>query len=241
MSSTSPNHMPFDHPDFAGGTEVQFKDIERVLNGPVQKTPYVEAYLANNGMHKVDTEDGGMRVNPACGSTHSFTCNYCGKNLLKIRKCAACGVVGYCDRDCQKAGWKAHKPICLQMRKNNKDAGPEAEAKAMSMTSTEKLSKWLNMVPGFANNIREHAKKSPYQGDQVPLFLVQGGTNPFVCCIKEVTGKERDWLLKSMPEMRHHSRPLSQFEKERNAAMGTRTIAYSVCRPPDACCIRGRV
>eukprot|EP00966_Prymnesium_polylepis_P166475 3848604-Prymnesium_polylepis.1 len=26
--------------------------------------------------------------------------------------CSACGLVGYCSKECQRAGWKAHKPYC---------------------------------------------------------------------------------------------------------------------------------
>lgn len=229
--------------DFRGGTEVRFADIDAVLNAPIQSSPYVEAYLEHGGLKKVVADGGGgcMRVNPVCGSGFSLVCNHCGKNLIKIRKCSACGIVGYCDRECQKAGWKAHKPICKEMRKNNTEAGPEVGLKATSTSSISKLSKWLTMVPGFAGSMREHAEKSPYQGDQVPFFLIEGGTNPFVCCVRELTGEERDKMLELSPEARHHCRPLSQFEKERNAAQGTRTIAHSACRGSDACLMRARV
>jgi hypothetical protein len=244
MSSTNrkKSTMPADHPDFRAGRQVPIADVNRLLNAPIQSSPYVEAYLENDGMEKIDDGQGGtVRINPACCATNSWTCNYCGKNLIKLPKCAACGVVGYCDRACQKAGWKEHKPICLEMRKNNKEAGPEAELAAQSSTSSEKLMKWLTMVPGFVGNIRELAMKSPFQGDHVPLFFIQGGSNPFVACVNELTGKEREFLLNMKPEARHHMRPLSQFERERNMAMGTRTVAYTICRPPDACMIRGRV
>lgn len=39
-------------------------------------------------------------------------CTHCEKAPANLKTCAKCKVAQYCDRDCQKADWKAHKKIC---------------------------------------------------------------------------------------------------------------------------------
>ena len=38
-------------------------------------------------------------------------CGYCGAGSVK-RKCSRCLVVAFCNEDCMRRGWKAHKPLC---------------------------------------------------------------------------------------------------------------------------------
>jgi MYND finger len=45
-----------------------------------------------------------------------FACEACGKDLGHDRRCAGCNVVRYCDRECQRAHWRQHKPFCSQWR-----------------------------------------------------------------------------------------------------------------------------
>ena len=37
-----------------------------------------------------------------------FTCGYCSKLSMKLLQCV-CGKAWYCDKNCQKLDWKAHK------------------------------------------------------------------------------------------------------------------------------------
>ncbi|PYH71065.1 zinc finger MYND domain-containing protein [Aspergillus vadensis CBS 113365] len=54
-----------------------------------------------------------MRCWPARFATHK-KCHGCGKKDKPLLRCAKCGVVTYCDKECQKAGWeeKEHKKMC---------------------------------------------------------------------------------------------------------------------------------
>lgn len=42
----------------------------------------------------------------------STTCANCGKTSADLKRCAKCRSEYYCNRDCQKAHWKAHKRVC---------------------------------------------------------------------------------------------------------------------------------
>ena len=39
-------------------------------------------------------------------------CGYCGSMKDSLKACQRCGVVRYCNHDCQKAAWKTHKKFC---------------------------------------------------------------------------------------------------------------------------------
>jgi len=45
-------------------------------------------------------------------------CNACGKVEEKMgqwKKCAKCGVVRYCSRECQRKDWKSHRKPCARL------------------------------------------------------------------------------------------------------------------------------
>ncbi|KAI9016615.1 hypothetical protein DFJ74DRAFT_677811 [Hyaloraphidium curvatum] len=45
----------------------------------------------------------------------SYLCAHCGRvsgDKAALKKCSGCGLVEYCDRDCQRADWPEHKKIC---------------------------------------------------------------------------------------------------------------------------------
>jgi len=65
--------------------------------------------LADAGLESSDLK-GGDVVRP----DDRFKCGMCGKRGTKMRCCAACGQVRYCDRTCQKKHWKAHKVACAK-------------------------------------------------------------------------------------------------------------------------------
>ena len=58
------------------------------------------------------------------------SCDICGKG--DARRCAGCGTVGYCGKECQIEGWKKHKRDCGRRLKPNKE-GEEDEGKAVGL------------------------------------------------------------------------------------------------------------
>ena len=71
-------------------------------------------------------------------------CAHCGKACKQMKKCAACGAVRYCSRDCQKRHWKQHKPSCTvttgekQSSKNVKKTEGKDGEKTKKGTSKKK-------------------------------------------------------------------------------------------------------
>jgi len=48
-------------------------------------------------------------------------CDFCGcSSVSSLLLCTACRSVEYCSRDCQKSGWKSHKPGCSAAAKRSK-------------------------------------------------------------------------------------------------------------------------
>ena len=43
-------------------------------------------------------------------------CCICGATGVPLKKCSRCAVATYCGAICQKAGWKVHKGVCLELR-----------------------------------------------------------------------------------------------------------------------------
>jgi hypothetical protein len=46
------------------------------------------------------------------GKNLDHECNTCGATPPALSKCAACGAVKYCSKECQKKDWKQHKKVC---------------------------------------------------------------------------------------------------------------------------------
>ncbi|KAL3688449.1 hypothetical protein R1sor_014758 [Riccia sorocarpa] len=73
------------------------------------------------------------------GSEEVRACAQCSRAGVKLR-CKDCSSVYYCDRECQKKGWKVHKPICKRIVALEKEAaggGDEAVKQLNFLKSKE--------------------------------------------------------------------------------------------------------
>ena len=43
----------------------------------------------------------------------AVVCEYCEQEEEPAPSCSRCGLVKYCSKDCQRAHWKDHKPLCI--------------------------------------------------------------------------------------------------------------------------------
>jgi tetratricopeptide (TPR) repeat protein len=71
-----------------------------------QRYPKILALIhkkLNINQENKDAEPEGKCSNPACGKKGAF------------RRCSACKLALYCDRDCARADWKEHKKVCSQL------------------------------------------------------------------------------------------------------------------------------
>ena len=46
-------------------------------------------------------------------SDDAGACAHCERHEPTLSSCSRCGLVKYCSRDCQRAHWKEHKPLCI--------------------------------------------------------------------------------------------------------------------------------
>ena len=59
-------------------------------------------------------------------------CKACGKarGTTKLLACGGCGLAHYCDKGCQKAGWRAHKSFCKEVQKETEKPRSRQRSKA---------------------------------------------------------------------------------------------------------------
>ena len=70
-------------------------------------------------MKNQEGEKGSSLSDPAVDETIIplvlTACMHCGVFKTKLLACGSCLGAFYCDRDCQKGGWKRHKVLCKQV------------------------------------------------------------------------------------------------------------------------------
>ena len=44
------------------------------------------------------------------------SCIFCSKSSQNLLQCSGCGIVHYCDKECQRSHWKNHKKDCKPFR-----------------------------------------------------------------------------------------------------------------------------
>mmetsp|Transcript_22038 Transcript_22038/g.67809 ORF Transcript_22038/g.67809 Transcript_22038/m.67809 type:complete len:280 (-) Transcript_22038:382-1221(-) len=70
-------------------------------------------------------------------------CTHCGKSSIdaKLMTCSGCKTAKFCSKDCQRTGWKAHKPLCMQHRQAIVETEAELGARVNQRSWT--LDAWL--------------------------------------------------------------------------------------------------
>ncbi len=53
--------------------------------------------------------------------SHESVCWFRSKSAPKLKACAECRIAKYCNAECQKSHWRAHKPRCLEVKELKKD------------------------------------------------------------------------------------------------------------------------
>jgi hypothetical protein len=62
-------------------------------------------------------------------------CNTANTANNPLKLCGACKTIGYCNRACQKANWKAHKSSCHQLKATG-DKNGMSEASLRNINET---------------------------------------------------------------------------------------------------------
>ena len=111
---------PFTH--FAGSLLITLPEKDTSENYPViqHSLPVCDEVRC---MQKTRRENATYKrtirhaAEEACNAqpAQTYRCNHC-RQLTATRKCT-CRHAFYCDTACQRADWKAHKDLCLPMRK----------------------------------------------------------------------------------------------------------------------------
>jgi len=69
-------------------------------------------------------------------TTACANCKTVATDDQPLKLCGACKNVSYCNRDCQKASWKAHKSVCRQNKAGAKAKLDQATLDAMKDNNT---------------------------------------------------------------------------------------------------------
>ncbi|CAL4082208.1 unnamed protein product, partial [Meganyctiphanes norvegica] len=88
---------------------------------------------------------------------HSFpcVCQGCSSNISEnLKRCAACQLVAYCSKACQKKNWSKHKPLCKinSFQPGGKNSFGEAKEKANDRKEWLKYRMDLITATSFALN-----------------------------------------------------------------------------------------
>jgi hypothetical protein len=79
----------------------------RIAIIPLSAIPCLERFMSREQEQDV----GVVRARRTKGIRDDY-CDNCGQSATPLKKCSRCRSVSYCNRDCQKLAWKAHKKEC---------------------------------------------------------------------------------------------------------------------------------
>lgn len=76
---------------------------------PLSAVPYVEQILTDEQKNQISRTMADLSESSI---TDGIRCGHCGKTSNRLKKCARCGKVSYCNQACQTQAWKSHKKEC---------------------------------------------------------------------------------------------------------------------------------
>jgi splicing suppressor protein 51 len=89
------------------------------------------------------------------------SCASCTKTDAHLLLCSGCRLVSYCNKNCQKAHWKTHKPSCAPKTKDSQASSkPEAEEDWVDDDSFEDCNKDKKPFTAIANNVWLHNRST---------------------------------------------------------------------------------
>ena len=89
--------------------------VQRLVSKPEHngKRARVLSFDALTGRYAVALDDGKeLSLKAECVAKTGCSAAGCASEEASS-VCARCHAVRYCSRECQRADWKAHKPVCL--------------------------------------------------------------------------------------------------------------------------------
>jgi splicing suppressor protein 51 len=116
------------------------------------------------------------------------SCATCAKANVHLLLCSGCRLVFHCNKDCQKAHWKAHKPSCTPKAQGAQASSkPKAEEDWVDEDDFEDCNKDKKPFTSIANNIFLHnrSKDQTFQllidalrMRQEDMYALNGDTMP---------------------------------------------------------------
>ena len=116
-------HDFINHP-FPFPAKLGLKRLHSYLGALLFQEGYTEDELFPDDEEEVDAAfdcEFECRLRAGAGFSNvnyaSSLCSFCGADQATA-KCTRCKLATYCNRDCQSAHWKAHKPACVDAAKS---------------------------------------------------------------------------------------------------------------------------
>ena len=106
------------------------------------------------GSKNVTIHDNGVCMLHACDG--------CGKTALRMLLCSRCHAVFYCNKGCQRAHWKEHKPKCNAAK----------AVKGVAEVPISSPHEWMTGIPGIMESLQLAGKEMKRDGDLIPLVRV---------------------------------------------------------------------
>jgi hypothetical protein len=126
LAASSPKWFELRDPEIGRTSYLNLDTGESVFTKPEDFDPALQKQWEGQVKQQSAQESGAKGATDLLSNLRkkgeSLICAACG-NIIpveSVKRCARCRVVNYCNRNCQKAHWKAHKSKCKQIQKDQK-------------------------------------------------------------------------------------------------------------------------